>query len=1436
MCLLPQRLAPANPPSNNGAPAALLQPVSFPAGDSSGGGGGGGGGGGSSSGEATVVLLLLEVVEAVHEAPLPVRPYTSSTAAHTLEQVLAGHLRRSRPLISIRVEHAAPPRATSQQQQQPISLQSAATAAAAAAAAPPTTTTTTTTTTSNHSSAAQGGATAGKGAQPQLSAVAALAALAAAAAAAPRPPLILGDRSRETPVAEMRPRRDPAYELQRREVSVGLQACPSFLSGYADKGSQAGPWGPSQPAGVQADVEAELSSWGSDSTGCGGRAAVPALAPPRAATTSTTASGTDPDAGIASAAAASAGELAGPNLPPRLDAEVRALEAAALALLAAGGVGGASPAAQLKLLLGRAAAVAECMETGAPLQPLLDAAAAAGTAQAGDAAGGGRSIRRGSIPFAGAAAAAAAAAMGGVAAPLTVKWGALGDGSTSSSLASIVSVSSLTGMSAPLSTSSTTAPPSPVTTAVAVPASRFNGSSLGRTGTGGSSATAGAAAAAAASTPIARLAAFLAAALPTTEIALSQNETLDIFSPTEAFLGPPDEEGEADEGGGACSSSSSTAMDGGAGFRELRQFMDLELTNNKALAVVEWCPRAAAPSAGAAAASAAAAAGTSWLAASATASLTLEQRLAESDVPRAGHVLLLSTAEFAAPVVLVCPSEVTSLAWNPHPPTSGSGTGCGHSTAGGGGGGGGGSALIVVGLVSGQVALFDLRDAMAALAARSDGRQGERGGGGGGRRGRVGGGGEGGDTRATTAPTTASSSSSSNNSTLAVPTVSGGAAASLSIGISSSSTAQQQHPLLLRGGDASTSSTTSKAAAGGAAAVIHLQPKFISAPDAGHARGVVGLRWLPPSAHLNGRMLFAEERPDSAAPSSTAAASYQFLSVGAEGSVCVWDTRFQEKMARTRSRTAAHGGTTTTTTAATTTTNGKGGDAAAAAAAAAAEVPWIPHFRSLVRIDTGASASASATTTAAAAPDHPTVSNTSASSSSTTTTAITCFSMSPWNAAEPLVCGTDSGRVAAIDWAPPGEAVGVDGWIRPSGGTSEALTPKAAAAATTATSTAPMKLHMRDAPGPSRVVWLSSSAASSRPVIAVLRSPFRPGVFAAVYDHQVSVWARGCGWAPLLTLPPAPPSVTLTAGRWSPTRPSVLLVGRSDGVVEAWDLLESTVQPVMSLPLVSSAVSSLEFRSGHGCSSSTGVGGGSGGVGGGYLQHQGSTGVATPAGSGSSSGGSSGSSSGNGSSNKQLLAVGDAKGTLHILEVPSALSRSAGGIAYEDGMWEAYLTREAARSVYVAHRAGVHEAERVQAEAAAAATAAAAAADAARAEAAAAEGGGEGAGERTPAARGGVTAPPLPPRVVSRAGAGTGGGTATTAGGAVAGLGVSSNSSFDGGVGTVSEAQYAAMEAEVMAAMGITAQDISVIGDGEGLKGAGGGHGAAVAAAYTAVR
>jgi hypothetical protein len=261
--------------------------------------------------------------------------------------------------------------------------------------------------------------------------------------------------------------------------------------------------------------------------------------------------------------------------------------------------------------------------------------------------------------------------------------------------------------------------------------------------------------------------------------------------------------------------------------------------------------------------------------------------------------------------------------------------------------------------------------------------------------------------------------------------------------------------------------------------------------------------------------------------------------------------------------------------------------------------------------------------------------------------------------ADPLLLGSEGGLLAAADWAPVGEGTHRDVWARMDeaaagpakgkkaggGGDDDDDKPAAGGGGGAAAG--------KD--GGSRMLWVSSEP--DRPAVCVRRHPTVAGVFLVVTDFTFAIWRAGTPGA--LFVSAAAPAAH-TVGMWSPSRPGVVIAGRADGTIDVWDLLDNTAKPAVSFALVSVPITSLQFRTQY--------------------------------------------TSAAGQKDKQLLAAGDSKGSLHILAVPHALKR---GPANEAALFSALLDREAARAAYGAARAGVQEAEKAKKAARAAAAAAA---------------------------------------------------------------------------------------------------------------------------------
>lgn len=163
-----------------------------------------------------------------------------------------------------------------------------------------------------------------------------------------------------------------------------------------------------------------------------------------------------------------------------------------------------------------------------------------------------------------------------------------------------------------------------------------------------------------------------------------------------------------------------------------------------------------------------------------------------------------------------------------------------------------------------------------------------------------------------------------------------------------------------------------------------------------------------------------------------------------------------------------------------------------------------------------------------------------------------------------------------------------------------------------------------------------------RPSVSLVSSPFFPHLLLSVGDTMFNIWKKTVqGNMESIFSSSSATAATFTSGVWSPSRAGVIFMGKSDGSLDIWDLLDQTHKHSSNVPIASSlALSSLAF----------------------WTTTSTSTNLAK----------------------RQLLAAGDTDGNLHILEIPRNLSR---GPANEVSlMSQAFIAREHAKMTYLAQR------------------------------------------------------------------------------------------------------------------------------------------------------
>ena len=143
------------------------------------------------------------------------------------------------------------------------------------------------------------------------------------------------------------------------------------------------------------------------------------------------------------------------------------------------------------------------------------------------------------------------------------------------------------------------------------------------------------------------------------------------------------------------------------------------------------------------------------------------------------------------------------------------------------------------------------------------------------------------------------------------------------------------------------------------------------------------------------------------------------------------------------------------------------------------------------------------------------------------------------------------------------------------------------------------------------------------PIRSICISPFFDDLVLTVGGFRFAIWKVGIKWEPLMVSAEAP--ARRTSGAWSLSRPSMFFIGRQDGSVEVWDMLDRAQEPLLSQNLSGVEVTSLNIKK---------------------------------------------------LGRRQVLSVSDNSGNLHLLEIPLVLSQLDGD---EQRMLESLFKRETTR-------------------------------------------------------------------------------------------------------------------------------------------------------------
>ncbi|KAI7793969.1 putative WD repeat-containing protein 63 [Triplophysa rosa] len=152
----------------------------------------------------------------------------------------------------------------------------------------------------------------------------------------------------------------------------------------------------------------------------------------------------------------------------------------------------------------------------------------------------------------------------------------------------------------------------------------------------------------------------------------------------------------------------------------------------------------------------------------------------------------------------------------------------------------------------------------------------------------------------------------------------------------------------------------------------------------------------------------------------------------------------------------------------------------------------------------------------------------------------------------------------------------------------------------------------------------------------VSRSPFFKDIILTVGSWRFAVFKEGLTNGSILQSRCS--QIMYTVGHWSPSRPAVFFIGKEDGSVEVWDLLEKSHEPSLTQNISTASITSVKAKSIS------------------LKQH--------------------------------LLAVSDRLGTLHILQIPWTLRRPS---ANEMQIVKKYFEREEERLNYFEKRQTRHD-------------------------------------------------------------------------------------------------------------------------------------------------
>lgn len=100
-----------------------------------------------------------------------------------------------------------------------------------------------------------------------------------------------------------------------------------------------------------------------------------------------------------------------------------------------------------------------------------------------------------------------------------------------------------------------------------------------------------------------------------------------------------------------------------------------------------------------------------------------------------------------------------------------------------------------------------------------------------------------------------------------------------------------------------------------------------------------------------------------------------------------------------------------------------------------------------------------------------------------------------------------------------------------------------------------------------------------RPALALERSPFYPNLLLTVHNFNFAIWKIDLDNydQPIFASAPTTQTAHNTCGAFSPTRPGVIFITKTDGI-DVWDFLDGSNKPSLTLNFATSVITYMKFQ------------------------------------------------------------------------------------------------------------------------------------------------------------------------------------------------------------------------------------------------------------------